>query len=159
MKNSGQFVHLHVHSHFSFCRGVDGLRELCRATRARGMDALAVTDTNGLYGLVWFLQFAREEGIRPIVGAETVWGGEQAVVLVRDRTGYAGLCRLLSRLHRAAGPTVGSEGCVAGAPQPFDLGQALIERPQLVEEVVTARRSGSEQLRIQHEESDNPGVL
>ena len=129
MKNPGRFVHLHVHSHFSFCRGVDGLRELCRAARARGMDSLAVTDTNGLYGLIWFLQFAREEGIRPIVGAEAVWGGEQAVVLVRNGEGYAGLCRLLSNLHKAAGPTVGSEGCPSNAPAPFDLGRALVDLP------------------------------
>ncbi len=74
------------------------------------MDALAVTDTNGLYGLVWFLEFARAAGVRPIVGAEAVWGDERAVVLVKDREGYAGLCRMLSDLHRALGPTVGSEG-------------------------------------------------
>ncbi len=117
MENTGRFIHLHVHSRFSFCRGVDGLRELCRAVRERGMDTLAVTDTNGLYGLIWFLQLAREEGIRPIVGAEAVQGEERAVILVRDGEGYAGLCRLLSDLHRAAGPT------------PFDLGRALMELP------------------------------
>jgi error-prone DNA polymerase len=121
------FTHLHVHSWFSFCRGTDPPERLCRAVRERNMDALAITDTNGLYGLIWFLQFARAAGVRPIVGAETVWGGDRAVVLVRDRQGYAGLCRLLSDLHRAAGPTVGSEG--ARRQCRFDLGAALAALP------------------------------
>jgi len=121
------FVHLHTHSWFSFCRGIDPPERLCRAVREAGMDTLAITDTNGLYGLIWFMQFAQESGVRPIVGAETVWGDERALVLVRDRHGYAGLCRLLSDLHRSAGPTVGSEG--PREPRPFDLGGALAALP------------------------------
>jgi error-prone DNA polymerase len=121
------FVHLHAHSWFSFCRGVDSPERLCRAVKKAGMDTLAITDTNGLYGLIWFMQLAEEAGVRPIVGAETVWGDDRAVVLVRDRRGYAGLCRLLSDLHRKAGPTVGSEG--PREPRNFDLGGALAALP------------------------------
>src|SRR5262249_21152711 len=95
------FAHLHVHSNFSFCRGADRIESLVVAARQRGMDALALTDTNGLYGLVWFLGAARAAGLRPIVGAEAHFGNERAVVLVKDREGYAGLCRLLTRIHRA----------------------------------------------------------
>src|SRR5437867_1859209 len=95
------FVHLHVHSNFSFCRGADRLESLVVAARKRGYDSLALTDTNGLYGLVWFLDAARAGGLRPIVGAEAVYGDERAVILVKDREGYAGLCRLLTRIHRA----------------------------------------------------------
>src|SRR5262249_11660333 len=36
-----------------------------------------------------------------IVGAEAVYGGERAVLLAKDREGYAGICRLLTRIHRA----------------------------------------------------------
>src|SRR5881397_4125122 len=64
------FVHLHVHSNFSFCRGADRLESLVVAARKRGYDSLALTDTNGLYGLVWFLDAAKAAGLRPIVGAE-----------------------------------------------------------------------------------------
>ena len=93
------FVHLHVHSNFSFCRGADRLVSLVVSARKRGYDSLALTDTNGLYGLVWFLDAARAGGLRPIVGAEAVYGDERAVVLVKDREGYAGLCRLLTRMN------------------------------------------------------------
>ena len=69
------FVHLHVHSNYSFCRGASRIESLVDAALARGMRALALTDTNGLYGLVWFLQYAAERGLRPIVGAELRAGG------------------------------------------------------------------------------------
>jgi error-prone DNA polymerase len=91
------FAHLHVHSNYSFCRGASKIEDLVDAALARGMPALALTDTNGLYGLVWFLQCAAERGLRPIVGAELRTEGERAILLARNREGYATLCRLISR--------------------------------------------------------------
>ena len=64
------FVHLHVHSNYSLCRGANRIEELVDAALARGMSSLALTDTNGMYGLVWFLQYAAERGLRPVAGAE-----------------------------------------------------------------------------------------
>lgn len=63
------------------------------------MDSLAVTDTNGIYGLIWFLQIAKEVGITPIIGAEVVSNGLRAILLVKDRNGYSNLCRILSLRH------------------------------------------------------------
>src|SRR5438093_978624 len=97
------FVHLHVHSNYSFCRGASKIEELVDAALARDMRAMALTDTNGVYGLIWFLQYASERGLRPIVGAELESGEERAVLLARNREGYATLCRLLSRRHLEAG--------------------------------------------------------
>jgi len=54
------FVHLHVHSNYSFCRGASRIENLVDAALARGMSAMALTDTNGVYGLIWFLQYAAE---------------------------------------------------------------------------------------------------
>jgi len=93
------FVHLHVHSNYSFCRGASKIESLVAAALDRGMRALALTDINGLHGLVWFLQCAAERGLRPIVGAELQANGERAAVLVCNREGYATLCRLISRIH------------------------------------------------------------
>ena len=57
--NAVRFVHLNVHSNYSFCRGASRLEELVVAARRRGMDAMALTDTNGLHGLIWFLEAAK----------------------------------------------------------------------------------------------------
>ena len=93
------FVHLHTHSHYSMMRGTAGLEQLCRAVHDRGMDTVALTDTNGLYGLVFFLQIAEEMGIRPIVGAEVVTEKERAILLVKNQAGYAHLCQILTMRH------------------------------------------------------------
>ncbi len=101
------FIHLHVHSNFSFCRGASRIEVLVDTALARGMPAMALTDTNGLYGLVWFLQYAAERGLRPIVGAELRTEDARAVLLVRRPEGYATLCRLLSRRHLEPGFRIG----------------------------------------------------
>ncbi|MBN1547289.1 MAG: DNA polymerase III subunit alpha, partial [Syntrophaceae bacterium] len=72
---------------------------LCRRVRELGMDRVALTDTNGVYGLVLFLQIAEETGIRPIVGAEVVTSEEHAILLVKSQTGYGHLCRILTNRH------------------------------------------------------------
>ncbi len=91
------FTHLHVHSNYSFCRGAGKIEALVDAALERGMSALALTDINGVYGLVWFLQYAAERGLRPIVGAEVRTETERATLLARNRNGYATLCRIISR--------------------------------------------------------------
>ena len=62
-----------------------------------GMDSLAITDHDGLYGAVRFYRAARERGIKPIIGAElTLEGGYHLLLLAKDQTGYSNLCRLIS---------------------------------------------------------------
>ena len=95
------FVHLHVHSNYSFCRGANTIEEICRAARARGMDTLALTDTGGFYGLVWFLQAARAQGLTPLVGAHVSDDRHAAVLLAKSRAGYAEICRLVTARHAA----------------------------------------------------------
>jgi error-prone DNA polymerase len=93
------FVHLHVHSLYSPMRGVPSVEALCAAARAQGADTLALTDTNGLYGVPSFLAAAREAGLCPIVGAEVTHGRRRVVALVKTAKGYENLCRLVSDRH------------------------------------------------------------
>src|SRR5262245_12741298 len=93
------FTHLHVHSHFSFGRGASSPEALVGAARARGFDTLACTDTNGVYGAVDFQRAAEEQGVRPILGAHLVHGGEECVVLAEDAIGWGTICRAVSAVH------------------------------------------------------------
>lgn len=79
--------------------GVAPVTELCRAARAQGADMLALTDTNGLYGAVRFIEVASQAGLRPILGAELTTAEHRAVLLAKTPEGYANLCRLLSDRH------------------------------------------------------------
>ena len=96
------FIHLHVHSSFSKGWGTGSPEELCRSALNMGMNSFALTDTNGLYGLIFYLETARELGISPIVGSEITTDNERAVLLVKDREGYSNLCRIISarKCHR-----------------------------------------------------------
>ncbi|MGD2173894.1 MAG: PHP domain-containing protein, partial [Candidatus Brocadiaceae bacterium] len=104
------FVHLHVHSNFSLLQGTLSLGEVVEEAADRGAPAVALTDTNGLYGAMFFHRKAREAGIKPIVGAELVCGPEQCVCLAADREGYANLCRIVTERQLAVGPHSGGDG-------------------------------------------------
>jgi DNA polymerase III alpha subunit len=103
---SADFVHLHTHSSYSPMWAVPSLETLCQTARAQGQHTLALTDTNGLYGAIRFLEVARHEGLKAIIGAELVHGAHRAVLLAKTPIGYANLCRLLSarQLSRNTGP-------------------------------------------------------
>ena len=73
-------VHLHVHSDYSPMQGVATLEALCHAARSQGSHALALTDTNGLYGAIRFIEVAQAHGLRPILGAELVHNQHRAVL-------------------------------------------------------------------------------
>jgi len=93
------FIHLNTHSYYSFCRGVDSIEKICAAAKECDMNQIALTDTNGIYGLIWFLQIAREMNITPIIGTELVYGNSRAILLVKNRQGYANMCRILTQMH------------------------------------------------------------
>ncbi len=97
------FTHLHVHTHFSFGIGASSPEALATAAAARGFSALACTDTNGVYGAIEFQNAAEAAGIRPILGAHLVHGGEEAVALARDEHGWAALCRAITAIHWQGG--------------------------------------------------------
>ncbi len=93
------FVHLNVHSHYSRMQGTASLPALLTAARQRGMRYLAITEVNGLWGFVRFVQHAHAAGIYPIAGVNLMGGGEEVVVLVENQTGYENLCRAVSAVH------------------------------------------------------------
>ena len=123
------YVPLWCKSNFSFLEGASHPDELVERAHAFGIPALALTDRDGVHGVVRAHVKARELGVSLIVGAEVtveaatngdavagpgVAGGAPAspstcVLLAMNRTGYANLCRLLTtgRLRRPKG-----ESCV-----------------------------------------------
>jgi error-prone DNA polymerase len=64
------FVHLHVHSDFSFMDGAVRIADMVERAQRLGMPAVALTDHQGLYGAVRFYRAALAAGVTPIVGAE-----------------------------------------------------------------------------------------
>jgi len=68
-----------------------------------GLRAIALTDHDGLYGVVRFAEAAREHGMRTVFGAELSLGDAHLLVLARGPEGYRRLSRQLAAAHLAGG--------------------------------------------------------
>ena len=78
------------------------VHEIVDLARTSGLPAIALTDTNALYGAMEFISDCRQAGIAPILGAElTLTGGHSIVLLAQNMRGYGNLCRLITRLQAA----------------------------------------------------------
>jgi error-prone DNA polymerase len=114
------YVPLWCKSNFSFLEGASHPDELVDEAYRLGLPALALTDRDGVYGVVRAHVKAREVGIKVIIGSEiSLNDGSTIVVLAQDRGGYANLCRLITkgRLRSEKGESaVGWEEVCAHAP-------------------------------------------
>jgi len=96
------FVHLRVHSEYSFLRGACRLEELVLRAKELGMPAVALTDYSAAHGAVRFTQLALKHGLQPILGAEfNLTSGLPVVLLVRTKTGWYNLLRLINSCQLA----------------------------------------------------------
>src|SRR6202163_47038 len=111
MSNAG-FVHLHVHSAYSLLRGSIKIQKLGELAKADHQPALALTDTDNMFGALEFSDKMAGYGIQPIIGCElAVDFGDQdpnarnalaavparVVLLAARERGYRSLMRLNSR--------------------------------------------------------------
>ena len=109
------FAHLHVHSAYSLREGALTIETLAKLAQADAMPALAITDTNNLFGALEFSEKLARSGVQPIIGAQTMvdfadaapafWRGVERdnarapiVLLAQNETGYGHLMRLVSAL-------------------------------------------------------------
>src|SRR5436305_11789360 len=111
MPNAG-FVHLHVHSAYSLLKGSIKIQKLGELAKADRQPALALTDTDNMFGALEFSDKMAAYGIQPIIGCElAVDFGDQdpnarnalaaapsrIVLLAARERGYLSLMRLNSR--------------------------------------------------------------
>ena len=101
------FVHLHVHSAYSLLEGALTISKLAEFAKADHQPALALTDTDNMFGALEFSEKLAGYGIQPIVGCALALDfGDETRDPEACRTG-AGLAA-----DRAAGRARG------GLPQP-----------------------------------------
>lgn len=97
MPSTDAFIHLHLHSAYSLAEGAIKTKDLVKACAKRGMPAVAVTDSNNMFGALEFAIEAKKAGVQPIMGAQLSYEDEtQLVLLAQNEAGYRNLCRLLS---------------------------------------------------------------
>ena len=116
------FVHLHVHTHYSILDGQSKVPRLVDKAVADGMRGMAITDHGVMYGIKEFSDYCekvnkgrKKEGLppfKPIFGCEMYVarrrkedkvkelgdnGGYHLIVLAKNYEGYKNLIRLVSR--------------------------------------------------------------
>lgn len=90
---------LHVHSTYSLLNSASTIESLLDKAAAEGVKVLALTDTNGMYGLIQFAKLAKEQNIKPVLGAyidNPSDINEYCLVFAKNNTGYKQLCQIIT---------------------------------------------------------------
>jgi DNA polymerase III subunit alpha len=110
--SSAGFVHLHAHSAYSLLKGSIKIAKLGELAKADRQPALALTDTDNMFGALEFSDKMAGYGIQPIIGCELAVdfgdidptarnvlaaGPARIVLLAARERGYRSLMRLNSR--------------------------------------------------------------
>jgi DNA polymerase-3 subunit alpha len=102
-------THLHVHTHYSLLEAFGKPSAFLDKAKEMGMEALAITDYNGMYWVIEFYKYAKKIGIKPILWVElglvsdmTHHDKEHAgsiVLLARTQQWYENLLALTTMAH------------------------------------------------------------
>jgi len=108
-----QFIHLHVHSHYSMLDGMGKIADLVKKAKDDGQKALALTDHGNMHGAIEFYETCEKEGIKPIIGVEayvaprTLYdktpkidsAAYHLILLAKNEEGYKNLLKLVTIAH------------------------------------------------------------
>ena len=139
------FVHLRVHSAYSLSEGALKIPDIASLCKANRMPAVAITDTNNLFGALEFSQTCAKAGIQPIVGCQLAVAFEtpepnrthrnsfdELVLLAQNEAGYGNLLKLTSQAFLAveagASPHVPGDAVKAHAEGLIALTAACADR-------------------------------
>lgn len=103
------FAHLHLHTEYSLLDGCCVIKKVIDKAAELGQKSIAITDHGVMYGVIDFYKYAKQKGIKPIIGCEVyvstrsrfdkqkgLDGYTHLVLLCKDNEGYQNLIKLVS---------------------------------------------------------------
>ena len=119
MSDKKQFIHLRLHSAYSLAEGAVQVKEIGKQCIGNKMPAVAITDTNNLFGALDASLNLPPQGVQPIIGCTIAIRHEAVsdninqkepepgwlVLLAQTQKGYENLMVLVSRAHLESDPT------------------------------------------------------
>jgi len=102
------FVHLHVHSHYSILDGAASIEGLVAKAAEYKMKALALTDHGYMFGIKAFFDECKKKSIKPLLGVEAYlaekghkskagkeeYSGYHVILIAKNKIGYHNLVKL-----------------------------------------------------------------
>jgi len=92
-------IPLHVHSNYTLLKGAARIQELIDEAGKNHLDSLALTDTNGMYGLIQFAKAAAEKKIKPVLGCMIDQPDDEslyAILIAKNNSGYEDICKIIT---------------------------------------------------------------
>ena len=119
MSNKKQFIHLRLHSAYSLAEGAVQVKEIGKYCVGNKMPAVAITDTNNMFGALDASLNLPPQGVQPIIGCTLAIRQEAAsdntnhkltepgwlVLLAQTNKGYENLMVLVSKAHLDSDPS------------------------------------------------------
>ncbi|MEM6603659.1 MAG: DNA polymerase III subunit alpha [Pseudomonadota bacterium] len=113
MCSQKSFIHLRVHSSYSLLEGAIAVKALPKLCQANHMPAIALTDTNNLFGALEFSETLSKEGIQPIIGLQidvdlsdffadqksNIAPSGAVLLFAKSEAGYHNLLKIASRAY------------------------------------------------------------
>ena len=106
------FVHLHNHSEYSLLDGLSKMKEMVARAKELNMKSIAITDHGNMYGAIKFYKECKDQGIKPIIGAEIYVAKKSRhdktvedkdynhlILLAKNFKGYQNLMKIISVSH------------------------------------------------------------
>jgi len=177
------FVHLHVHTHYSLLDGLGKIPDLLEKAKEFGMDACAITDHGVMYGAIEFYREAKKRGIKPIIGVEAYIAPRSLhdktpkidansyhlVLLAKDLVGYKNLIKLVTLSHlegfyykpridknvlaKHSQGLIALTSCLHGEIPQYILGGNMVLAKQMVREYLEIFSRENFYLEVQHHPS------
>lgn len=114
IKMGKDFVHLHLHTHYSLLDGAIKIKDLAKKAVEYGYKAVGLTDHGNIFGAVEFYQEMKSVGVKPIIGMESYFTNNRfekkgegsddiltdknyhLILFAKDKTGFKNLMKLSS---------------------------------------------------------------
>ena len=112
--NLNKYVHLNLRTSYSLSEGALNIRQLVELAKKNNMPALAITDSNNLFGALEFSELCCESGIQPLIGTsisllltENLKNNieilPKIVLIAQNDNGYRNLLKLSSHSYLKTG--------------------------------------------------------
>ncbi len=104
------FAHLHTHTAYSLLDGEGTIKKILNRAKEVGQTAMAITDHGCMFGVIDFYEYAKEIGIKPVLGCEVYVAARSRhdktheldsasshlILLAKNNQGYKNLMNIVS---------------------------------------------------------------